>query len=235
MTTATQTPRPLPVELIDELRATGVDFHRRGWSLGTSSNYSVVAGRDPLELQITVSGKDKGRLGRDDFVRVGADGRPIDSDKRSSAETMLHVVVAEALPSVGAVLHTHSVWGAVLSDFVQEHLFFEGYEMLKGLEGHATHESREALRVFDNTQDIATLAEEVRAWLRQTAAAGEPTPHGFLLRKHGLYTWGATLADARRQIEVYEYLFECEARHTQFAQMLRPASLPPCEKCTDAE
>ena len=63
---------------VDLLRAIGREFHGRGWSLGTSSNYSVVAGRDPLELTITVSGKDKSALGREDFVRVDAQGRPCD-------------------------------------------------------------------------------------------------------------------------------------------------------------
>ena len=60
------------------LRAVGREFHARGWSLGTSSNYSVVLDRDPLELLITASGKDKSALGPDDFVRVDASGRLID-------------------------------------------------------------------------------------------------------------------------------------------------------------
>ncbi len=44
------------------LCAVGREFHSRGWSLGTSSNYSVVTGRTPLELLITASGKDKSAL-----------------------------------------------------------------------------------------------------------------------------------------------------------------------------
>lgn len=205
--------------LIDDLRATGEDFHRRGWSLGTSSNYSVVASRDPLELFVTVSGKDKGKLGRDDFVRIGTDGKPLDpSDPASSAETMLHVVLAEELPEVAAVLHTHSVYGTLLSaqadpSNIKPHDWtISGYEMLKGLEGNKTHDMSEPVRIFPNTQDIATLAEEVRGWLQQAKQSGGPMPHGFLLRKHGLYTWGKSLAAARRQIEVFEFLFECEWR-----------------------
>ncbi|MEM6798670.1 MAG: methylthioribulose 1-phosphate dehydratase [Planctomycetota bacterium] len=217
MTTTIEPPPATLDDAIDELRATGADFHRRGWSLGTSSNYSVVAGREPLELLITVSGKDKGKLTRDDFVRVGADGRPTDgSGKKSSAETMLHVVLAEELPHVGAVLHTHSVWGTVLSRSTGSELVLEGYEMLKGLDGITTHASTERVRVFDNTQDIPALAEEVRAWLPSDGAGdGDGAgAHGFLLRQHGLYTWGKTLADARRHIEVFEFLFECEYRRT---------------------
>ena len=206
--TLEQTADNQAIDLIDQLRATGADFHRRGWSLGTSSNYSVVTSRDPLELLITVSGKDKGRLTRDDFVRIGSDGLACDgSSKRSSAETMLHVVLAHELPEVGAVLHTHSVGGTVLSAKAGGDVVIEGYEMLKGLSGNATHDMTERVRVFDNTQDIPALAEEVRDWL----GAAEAPPHGFLLRKHGLYTWGKTLADARRHVEVFEFLFECEA------------------------
>jgi methylthioribulose-1-phosphate dehydratase len=36
--------------------------------------------------------------------------------------------------------------------------------------------------------------------------------HGFLIARHGLYTWGRDLAEARRHIEIYEFLFECVAR-----------------------
>ena len=60
---------------IDALRECGQIFWQRGWSLGTSSNYSVVASRDPLELVVTASGMDKGRLSSEEFVRVGEDGQ----------------------------------------------------------------------------------------------------------------------------------------------------------------
>ena len=32
--------------------------------------------------------------------------------------------------------------------------------------------------------------------------------YGFLLAGHGLYTWGKTIAEAKRHIEVLEFLFE---------------------------
>ena len=39
-----------------------------------------------------------------------------------------------------------------------------------------------------------------------------PKTHGFLIRRHGLYTWGRDLADAKRQIEILEFLFEALGR-----------------------
>ena len=198
---------------LDGLRATGAMFYQRGWSVGTSSNYCVVIGRDPVELLVTASGKDKGRLTRADFVRVAADGQPSsEGQPKSSAETMLHVALSD-LPEVGAVLHTHSIWSTILSDLYIEDggLVIEGYEMLKGLAGVTTHEHREWVEIFENTQDIPTLTEKVRSRLHDD----NPLQHGFLIRRHGLYTWGADLAEARRHVEIYEFLFECIARRLQ--------------------
>ncbi|MCA9268144.1 MAG: methylthioribulose 1-phosphate dehydratase [Planctomycetales bacterium] len=205
---------------IDALRECGAMLWQRGWSVGTSSNYSVVLSHDPLELLVTASGMDKGRLGRGDFVRVGADGRPtVDGQPKSSAETMLHVVLAQQ-PGVGAVLHTHSVWATLLGDYFGDDGGMEiaGYEMLKGLDGVRTHEHCEWVPIFENTQDIATLAREMQSRL---FAEGSPAVHGFLIRKHGLYTWGADLEAARRHIEVFEFLFECVARKLQWNNQAR--------------
>lgn len=201
--------------LLDQLIECGQLFHSRGWSVGTSSNYSAVLSNDPVELIVTASGKDKGRLGRLDFVHIGADGNPIEPDQpKSSAETMLHVVLAEQ-NDIGCILHTHSVWGTLLSDHFFEDGGFEieGFEMLKGLEGVKTHEHNHWLPIFENTQDIPALAELVRERLSDPM---EPMTHGFLIRKHGLYTWGKDVFSARRHIEIYEFLFECIARKNGF-------------------
>src|SRR5271168_4482668 len=98
-------------DAIAGLIETGRDFHRRGWSLGTSSNYSVVVDREPLTLLLTGSGFDKGRLQPEQFVLVGEDGRSRHASfPKASAETMLHVALARAA-GAGAILHTHSVMG----------------------------------------------------------------------------------------------------------------------------
>ncbi len=206
---------------IDQLRAIGREFHGRGWSLGTSSNYSVVVSRHPLELLVTVSGKDKSALGRDDFVRVDSEGRVADgSGRRSSAETLLHCVIAELIPSVGAILHTHSPWGTLLSaaDLPAGAgvgtLRIAGYEMLKGLDGITTHDTHEDVPIFANTQDMRELATRIRKEFSSLnfTAPGRPPVHGFLISRHGLYTWGRDLAEARRHIEIFEFLFDCVAR-----------------------
>ena len=208
------------VESIDALREVGAMFWQRGWSVGTSSNYSVIVSREPLELLVTASGKDKGRLTRGDFVRISASGKPTsDGQPKSSAETLLHVVAAMQ-PGVGAVLHTHSIWSTLLSDLFHSQGGFEisGYEMLKGLEGVTTHEHSSWVEIFENTQDIPVLAEQVR---QRLADPNDPLQHGYLIHKHGLYTWGRDLDEARRHVEIFEFLLECVARRLHLAGELK--------------
>ncbi len=205
---------------IDALRELGAMLWQRGWSLGTSSNYSVVVSREPLELLVTASGMDKGRLKRTDFVRVNEQGQPTaEGQPKSSAETLLHVV-AVSQPGVGAVLHTHSVWSTVLSDyyFPQGGIEISGYEMLKGLAGVTTHEYTGWIEIFENTQHIPLLAEQVRDRLNDAA---RPLKHGYLIRRHGLYTWGRDLDEARRHVEIFEFLLECVARRMILAGELK--------------
>jgi methylthioribulose-1-phosphate dehydratase len=199
-------------ESIDALRRVGRFLFRRGWSMGTSSNYSILLSREPFELLLTASGKDKGRLKKSDFVVVGEAGqlRAAAHGEKASAETGLHLVLARR-PGIGSVLHTHSVWGTLLSDLYGDDggFWIEGYEMLKGLSGIGTHEHREWVEIFPNSQDIPELARHVESRLDDSR---RPPLHGFLLRNHGLYTWGRDVAEARRHIEIFEFLFEVLVR-----------------------
>jgi methylthioribulose-1-phosphate dehydratase len=81
---------------------------------------------------------------------------------------------------------------------------FEGYEMQKAIRGHTTHERGVVLPIFENTQDIPALADRLTE--RWESAV---LPHGFLVRGHGLYAWGASAAEARRHVEGWEFLMQC--------------------------
>ena len=125
-----------------------------------------------------------------------------------SAEALLHVEIVRAR-GAGAVLHTHSIWSTLLSDRFGDAGGFaiEGYEMLKGLEGIRSHEHREWLPIVENDQDMTRLSRVVRSVLDE-----QPAAHGFLLRGHGLYTWGADLRQAVRHVEILEFLLEVVGR-----------------------
>jgi methylthioribulose-1-phosphate dehydratase len=195
-------------DVIDQLIQAGRRFDARGWVLGTSGNLSTVISRDPLRIAITRSGTHKGELTVDDILTIDGDARVMAGRGVPSAETLLHVEIIKAR-SAGAVMHTHSIWSTVLSGRHDkaDGLEITGYEMLKGLDGIQTHEHREWLPILDNDQDIPRLAAEVRRLLDT-----HPACHGFLLRRHGLYTWGKTPAGAARHVEILEFLLESFGR-----------------------
>ena len=198
------------VILARQLTEVGFRFDHRGWVLGTSGNFSAVTNRYPLRLAITPSGASKGELNPDDILEIDDNCVVVNARAgRPSAEARLHLeIVRQRGP--GAVLHTHSVWSTVLSErhSSDEGLAIEGYEMLKGLEGVRTHAHREWIPILENDQDMKRLAHSVRETL-----LSQPACHAFLLRRHGLYTWGDTLPQAVRHVEIVEFLLEAIGRN----------------------
>lgn len=199
-------------ELATSLADCGAEFYRRGWVLGTSGNFSALIGRTPLELCITASGNEKGDLTGEHFLEVDADGKVTGGEGKPSAETLLHLAIYRLRPQAGSILHTHSVWGTILSDihFEQGAIEIEGYEMLKGLSGVTTHQHREQLPIVENSQDYVALSHVIENVLNEN-----PDCHGVYLRRHGLYTWGKDVAEAKRHIEIFEFLFEVIGRRQE--------------------
>jgi methylthioribulose-1-phosphate dehydratase len=192
--------------LAQQIIEAGRFLYERGWSPATSSNYS--ARLSPSEALLTVSGKHKGQLGLDDVLVTDMQGRSLEAAKKPSAETLLHTQLYNWKAEIGAVLHTHSVNATVLSRLsLSDSLVFADYELQKAFAGISSHESQVEVPIFDNDQDIARLAAKVQPWLDQ-----HPDCVGYLIRGHGLYTWGAQMSDALRQIEAFEFLFECELK-----------------------
>ncbi len=187
-------------ELITNIRELAV----AGWTPATSSNFSQRL--DAQHAAITVSGRDKGRLNRDDIMVVDFDGHAVGSDHRPSAETLLHTQLYRRFPEIGCVLHTHSHNQTVASRLYGDagHVHLEGYELLKAFAGNHTHEAAVDLPVLPNTQDMPALAAQVERLLD----AGPLW--GYLIDGHGLYAWGRTMAEARRHLDAFEFLIGCE-------------------------
>jgi methylthioribulose-1-phosphate dehydratase len=184
-------------------------FHARGWLLGTSGNLSAVFQRDPLRLAMSPSGIDKGELTPEQVLSIDENAQIVSAHGgKPSDESLLHIRIVKER-GAGAVLHTHSIWNTILSDLHAPAggVTIEGYEMLKGLQGVRTHEHTEWLPIIDNSQNMPALAEAIGKTLNEHKQA-----HGFLLRRHGLYSWGDTLAQAKRHVEILEFLLETIGR-----------------------
>jgi len=195
-------------ELASGMAAIAKGFHARGWLLGTSGNLSAVVQREPLRLAMSPSGVDKGELRPDQMLLIDEQAQPLSDSRKPSDESLLHVQIVKER-GAGAVLHTHSVWNTILSELYAADggVTISGFEMLKGLQGVQTHEHTEWLPIIDNSQDMPSLAVSVAETLNEHKAV-----HGFLLRRHGLYSWGETLAQAKRHVEILEFLLETMGR-----------------------
>jgi len=186
-----------------ELVANVRELAAAGWTPATSSNFSRRL--DDAHAAITISGRDKGRLTDDDIMVVDFNGKAVGSDHRPSAETLLHTQLYRRFPEVGCILHTHSRNQTIASRLFagRGYVRLEGYELLKAFRGNETHETEIVVPVLPNSQDMHTLAAQVDCLLDRPM-------WGYLIDGHGLYAWGRDMAEARRHLEAFEFLFGCE-------------------------
>lgn len=181
-------------------------IHARGWCDGTGGNFSCVLSRDPLVLLMAPSGVDKGTVAPEALIQVDGRAEVVAGEGRASAETLLHLEIV-VRTGAGAVLHTHSHAATLLSDWCLGEgrdaggLPLQGLEMLKGLAGIDSHRRVVTLPVLANDQDLARLSATAGPLLGEA-------PHGLLIAGHGLYAWGRDLAEARRHLEILEWLLE---------------------------
>lgn len=186
----------------------GRGLYKRGWVLGTSGNFSALISEAPFRLLITSSGVDKGALKAHQFLQIDETATVIEGSGKPSAETSLHLTIIR-LRRARAVLHTHSIWSTILSDAWLPHrgLAIQDFEMLKGLSGVTTHQHREWLPILENSQDYVALSQTLEQILN-----AHPECHGVLLHQHGLYTWGDSIEEAKRHVEIFEFLLEVSGR-----------------------
>lgn len=189
----------------DSIAEAARELAGNGWTPATSSNFSMRVDTD--HAAITVSGRDKGKLGRQDIMLIDLHGNAVGTDARPSAETALHTQLYRRWPNVGAVLHTHSRIQSVASRlFAAEGVVqLQGWELQKAISGQDTHEGILEIPVFPNTQHMPELVERVDAWLD----AGKSL-HAYLIDGHGIYTWGRDMAETMRHLEALEFLLDCE-------------------------
>lgn len=246
-------------KLREELCEAMAAIHQRGWCDGTGGNFSCVLKRETLLLLLMApSGVDKGRVRPQELIVVDGEGQVRRGSGRASAETLLHLAIVNET-GAGAVLHTHSQAGTLLSQWswacavrsapaartlkpeaeaLEEghrakglqtgagsrspqaeaggfaeaseeageedgvaYLEVRNLEMLKGIAGITTHRSEVRVPVLANDQDLARLSRRAIPHLGRA-------PAGLLIAGHGLYAWGQELSEARRHLEILEFLLE---------------------------
>jgi methylthioribulose-1-phosphate dehydratase len=187
-----------------QLAETGEYFHRRGWALGPGGNFSVLLARKPMRLCIT-SGGEKASLDETSFLEIDDDAEILQGFGRPSDEKLLHLTIYRHRPRARCILFSRSVAGTILSDslFVHGAVTLKGYEMLKGLPGVDTHEHTETIPVVENSQDYLALSHVIENVLLDNLSV-----RAVLIRRSGLYTWGQTVDEAKKNVEIFEFLLE---------------------------
>lgn len=200
-----------PRSATDQLTEAGRVFYERGWARGASGNYSLLLARRPMRLCITAAGNEKGTLDETNFLEIDDDAEILQGFGRPADETLLHLTIYRLRPRARCILYSQTVAGMLLSDkyFVDGSITLEGYEALKGLSGVASHEHREFVPIVENATDQIALAHVLENVLLES-----PAIHAIMIRRHGLITWGETVEDARRYVEILEFLFQTVSRAT---------------------
>ncbi len=188
-------------------------FVRRGWFPATSGNLSarVSPQGEPFLLVVSASGRDKASMTAADFLLVDGSLQPVQpgvqpevspAELRPSSEAVVHARIYEAT-GCGCVLHVHTVWNNLIAErFSSEgEVALRDLEMLKGLD--IWEEAAEIrVPVLENLFKLPALAEAV------VERITDPRVPGILIRRHGLYAWGANPFEAKRHVEAFEFMFE---------------------------
>lgn len=200
---------PSPTKPAAQLAEAGREFYRRGWARGATGNFSVLLARKPLRLCITAAGNEKGTLDETNFLEMDDDAEILQGFGRPSDETLLHLSIYRLRPKARCILFSQTVWGTLLSDqyFADGSIPIQGYGILKALSGVTSHEHTERVPIVENSTDQIALSHVLENVLLEN-----PLIHGICIRRHGLYSWGETVEETRRNIEIFEFLFEVMGR-----------------------
>lgn len=186
----------------EQIIAAGQELYRLGMVPATSGNFSMRL--DDGDIAITVSGTHKGKLTGQDIMRINLQGESLDG-KTPSAETPLHTQIYKNRPEANAVLHPHMMNAILIGQRNSDHVRLENLELLKALDGIKSHAAQVMIPLYNNDQDIPRLAKKVQTSLDTI----EPL-YAYIIKGHGLYTWGKSMSDALRHVEALDYLFTCE-------------------------
>ena len=191
--------------VIKELTEIKTNLASRGWFPATSGNLSMRVGAingEQFNFAITSSGKDKSVNTPEDFLLVNEHMTPIEATKlKPSAETIIHKEIYR-LTGCGAIFHVHTVNNNIASELHNKQGFvpIDGVELIKAF-NIWEEDAHIEIPILPNYVDIPKIASLIESRIA-------PRIPGILLRKHGIYAWGANAFEAKRHLEAFEYLFE---------------------------
>jgi len=182
-------------------------LNQTGHNPATSGNYSHRSDENSDFAFVSESGIDKGLFSENNFIPLNIHTKETHdfyAERKSSDETDVHLAIFQAT-NANCVLHSHMLEALWFADLFKGKSFatLSNIELLKGFKGVKTHDIEIQIPIFPNTQDISLLGENMKPVLNL-----DPNCYGVLLSGHGIYVWGNTVAEAKRHLEVFEYVFK---------------------------
>ena len=171
---------PYP-ELVAQLADYGRRLFDRGLVSSTGGNISCRIGDTVL---VSATGSCLADLGPGTIVRVSLDGRQL-GPGRPSKELPVHLRIYQTNPEVGGIVHGHSAFAVAASTLLQVN-DADALPAYSG--GYLIRVGRLPLLPF-LPSGSSELAEQV-------AAAIKRSRHAVLLRNHGFFAVGSSLAGA---------------------------------------
>jgi len=176
-------------------------FYDLGWVTGTGGGICI---RDGDRVVIAPSGVQKERMRPEEMFTLALDGlvldRPADPALRPSECSALFLKAVN-LRNAGAVIHSHSMNAVAATLLFENEFSISHLEMIKGIEGMGYHD-RLVVPIIDNTARECDLADAL-----EEAIVRYPDTYAVLVRRHGVYVWGADWVRAKTHAECYDYLF----------------------------
>ena len=179
-------------------------LNQRGWSPATSTNYSFLD--EHQQCWVSRSGVNKAHFTEHDFMTIDRDGIGTGAFHgiKPSDETKIHLWIYQNFADAKVILHSHSKFPVLISQYNEHFFSVQGYELQKGFKGCQTHLDTLQIPIIDNDQDMEILCSGL------TERKSDVQHHCFIIAGHGTYAWGENLFEAQRHLETLDYLCECE-------------------------
>lgn len=212
-------------KLKEEVYLANMELPKRGLVTYTWGNVSGID-REKGLFVIKPSGVDYDKLRPGDMVVMDLKGNKIEGDMNPSSDTKTHVVLYNAFPQIGGIVHTHSPYAVAWAQ-AGEDLPCYGTTHADYFYGSipcARHLTQEELDEDYERNTGVTIVET----FKERGLDPKAVP-AVLCFSHGPFTWGKDPAQAVYHSVVLE---EC-AKMGIFTRMVNPNAAPAPQRMQD--
>ena len=212
-------------KLTEEVYLANMELPKRGLVTYTWGNVSGID-REKGLFVIKPSGVDYDKLRPGDMVVMDLKGNKIEGDMNPSSDTKTHVVLYNAFPQIGGIVHTHSPYAVAWAQ-AGEDLPCYGTTHADYFYGSipcARHLTQEELDEDYERNTGVTIVET----FKERGLDPKAVP-AVLCFSHGPFTWGKDPAQAVYHSVVLE---EC-AKMGIFTRMVNPNAAPAPQRMQD--